>query len=773
MKTMKVLGILFFALACQLTAQDHPNDDRTGSPYFIIPSDSPQSETLPLKSTTSSVSIAGVIADVIVTQVYKNEGLIPVEAIYVFPGSTRAAVYGMKMKIGERTIVARIEEKGRARNEYDQAKQAGQRASLLEQHRPNVFQMNVANIMPGDEIEVELKYTELLIPEDGIYEFVYPTVVGPRYSNPANDLASVTEKWVANPYLKEGELSSSRFDLVVNLDAGMPLQKVLCPSHNADIRFLDKERVKISLNPSENRGNNRDFILRYSLKGSQIHSGLILGEGKDENHFLLMVQPPQRVTSENIPPREYVFIVDISGSMYGFPLEVSKTLMKELLSQLRPVDRFNVLLFAGSSSIFSEQSSVASPDNIRNAIEFVERQRGGGGTELLPALKRALALRGTESLSRTFVIATDGYITVEKEVFDLIRENLGNANFFAFGIGTAVNRHLIEGIAHVGKGVPFIATKNEEAKSLAQKLKNYISTPVMTNIRLKFEGFDVYDVEPTEFPDIFSERPLIVYGKYQGIPSGYIEISGKTGNSAFKQRVNVADFEPQNENNALPQLYARDRIRLLNDYSNLASNASLVNEITALGLKYNLLTAYTSFVAIDSEVVNNNGVFVTVNQPLPLPQGVSGHAIGMAQKSSGLREFGGYDQKQLMRPVQELNVIMEEDLEDINTIGLSGLSIHPLPGFEGGERGLREFLTKNIIYPVKAVEEKTEGTVYIELIIDQTGSVAAITIIKGVDPFLDAEAIRVMWLTQEKWKPAMYNNKPVKSSIIVPVRFAL
>jgi Ca-activated chloride channel homolog len=683
MKTIWILVFVLVAATGKVSTQEAHSDDRTGSPYFIIPTDHPQSEMLPLKSTSSSVNIAGVIADVIIKQVYRNEGHHPVEAVYVFPGSTRAAVYGMKMKMGERTIVARIEEKGKARNEYDQAKQAGQRASLLEQHRPNVFQMNVANIMPGDEIEVELKYTELLIPEDGIYEFVYPTVVGPRYTNPASDLASVTEKWVANPYLKEGELSSSLFDLVVDLDAGMPLQKVLCPSHQADIRFLDKERVKISLNPSEYRGNNRDFILRYSLKGSHIHSGLILSEGKDENHFLLMVQPPQRVAVENIPPVEYVFIVDISGSMHGFPLEVSKTLMKELLSQLRPVDRFNVLLFAGSSSIFSEQSSKASPENIRNAIDFVERQRGGGGTELLPALKRALALKGTESHSRTFVIATDGYITVEKEVFDLIRKNLGQANFFAFGIGTAVNRHLIEGIAHVGKGVPFIATKNEEAKSVAQKMKKYISTPVLTNIRLKFEGFDVYDIEPTEIPDIFAERPLIVYGKYHGCPIGYMEISGRTGNREFKQRVNVADFEPQKENSALPQLYARDRIRLLNDYSNLASNAALENEITALGLKYNLLTAFTSFVAIDSEVVNNKGVFVTVNQPLPLPQGVSGHAIGMVQRSSGIAEFGGYDQKHLMSPAEELNMVMDEDSDYNNSIEMSDSSINP-------SRGLKE-----------------------------------------------------------------------------------
>ena len=175
--TIVILAVLLITTAVS-DAQQETCPDKTLSPYFLVKSDDTDVDRLPLKSTHAEVHISGVIADVNVTQVYKNEGKNPIEAIYVFPASTKAAVYGMKMTIGERTITANIREREQARQEYNQAKQDGKSASLLEQHRPNVFQMNVANILPSDMIKVELKYTELLIPTDKVYEFAYPTTVG-------------------------------------------------------------------------------------------------------------------------------------------------------------------------------------------------------------------------------------------------------------------------------------------------------------------------------------------------------------------------------------------------------------------------------------------------------------------------------------------------------------------------------------------------------------------------------------------------------------------
>src|SRR4030065_341734 len=211
-------------------AQGQPMEEanKTLSPYFFVKSDDPGVDQLPLKSTSAEVKVIGVIADVIVTQLYKNEGKKPLEAIYIFPASTRAAVYGMKMTIGKRTIIAKIQERKEARRQYEEAKQQGKSTSLLEQQRPNVFQMNVANILPGDVIQVELKYSELLVPTDGIYEFVYPTVVGPRYSNQPSTTALPSQMWVENPYLHQGESPAYTFEIKADLVAGLPIQNIAC-----------------------------------------------------------------------------------------------------------------------------------------------------------------------------------------------------------------------------------------------------------------------------------------------------------------------------------------------------------------------------------------------------------------------------------------------------------------------------------------------------------------------------------------------------------------
>ena len=203
----------------------------------------------------------------------------------------------------------------------------------------------------------------------------------------------------------------------------------------------------------------------------------MLYEDGDEKYFLAMIEPPKRVAPAQIPARDYVFIVDVSGSMHGFPLEVTKALMRNLLAGLRPTDTFNVLLFSGDSAVLAPAPLPATPDNIERAIALINQQSGGGGTELLPALKRAMALPGGENRARSIVVVTDGYVSVETQAFDLIRNNLGNANVFAFGIGSSVNRFLIEGMARVGQGEPFIVTNADEADARAEALRRYIESP--------------------------------------------------------------------------------------------------------------------------------------------------------------------------------------------------------------------------------------------------------------------------------------------------------
>ncbi|MCP4347314.1 MAG: VWA domain-containing protein [Desulfobacterales bacterium] len=630
-----ILAVSFLFVINTAISKEIKDTDKTLSPYFLVKSDDPDTDQLPLKSTSADVSIAGVIADVTVTQVYKNKGNNALEAIYVFPASTRAAVYGMKMTIGERTITAEIQKKEQARRNYEEAKKQGKSASLLEQHRPNVFQMNVANIMPGDEIKVELRYTELLVPSDSIYEFVYPTVVGPRYSDTPAQEATSSEKWVANPYLHEGQSPTYTFGIRASISAGLPIQQASCDTHKTNIRYEGKSVAVISLDESEKYGGNRDFILKYQLAGGNIESGLLLYEGREENFFLLMVQPPKKVTQKDIPPREYIFIVDVSGSMNGFPLDISKKLLKDLIGNLNPGDKFNVLLFASSSAVMSEQGSLpATQENIQKAIQVIDKQRGGGGTRILPALKRTLALPRAKGMSRTIVPVTDGYVSVEPEVFDLIRKNLGDANLFAFGIGSSVNRHIIEGMAHVGMGEPFVITGQDQAPVKGEKFRRYIQSPVLTGIDLDFGRFKTYDEEPPGIPDVLAERPVICFGKWRGNPRGKIELSGFSGNREYKRVIDVGDVRPNDKNSALRYLWARHRIMILQDYNKLRQDDDRVEMITDLGLKYNLLTNYTSFVAIDSQVRNVKGEFETVKQALPLPRGVSDYAVGGNQMIS-------------------------------------------------------------------------------------------------------------------------------------------
>jgi Ca-activated chloride channel family protein len=439
------------------------------------------------------------------------------------------------MTIGERRVVAQIREKQQARAEYQAAKSAGKSAALLEQHRPNVFKMSVANILPGDDIAVELRYTELIVPTDSIYELVFPTVVGPRYTTDRQAGTSPLDRWQRNPYLHEGEQPPGGFHLEATINSGIALKEVCSPSHNVQVRYDSAQQAHVDLPPEGGNTANRDFILRYRLAGASIESGILLFEGARENYFLAMIEPPQRVTAAQITARDYVFIVDVSGSMHGFPLDVTKELMRNLLTGLRPTDTFNVMLFSGSSLVLAEAPLPATEENVRRGVAFIDSQSGSGSTELLPALRRALALPGGDDRARSIVVATDGYVTVETEAFDVIRQSLGQANLFAFGIGSGVNRYLIEGMARVGQGEPFVVTSENEAAERAEALRRYIEAPVLTKARLSATGFEIYDMEPPGIPDVLAQRPVIVFGKWRGRRTGQLTLRGIAGDGPFER----------------------------------------------------------------------------------------------------------------------------------------------------------------------------------------------------------------------------------------------
>jgi Ca-activated chloride channel homolog len=607
-------------------------EDRTLSPYFFVLSENPDTDRLPLKSTRADVSISGVIADVKVTQVYRNDGASTIEAIYIFPLSTRAAVHAMRMTVGRRVIEAVIDERAKARRTYEKARGDGRTASLMEQERPNVFEMSVANILPGDEVAVELSYAELLVPDAGVYGLVYPAVVGPRYSNREAAGAPDAEAWVENPYLHAGAAPPYGFEVHARIEGGMPLARVWSPSHQIDVSFKSLSEAEVTATG----GGTRDFVLDYSLAGGSIEGGLLVYPGEDESFFLAMIEPPARVEPKAVSPREYVFILDVSGSMHGFPLDTSKALVRDVLLGLNPKDAFNILTFSGGSDVLAERSLPATPENVRRGVAWVDGQEGGGGTELLPALERALDLPGNAGASRIVVVATDGYVAVEKEAFELVRERLGEASLFPFGIGTSVNRALIEGLARCGMGEPFVVQGPAQAAATASRFRAYVSSPVLTRVRVAYEGFAAYDVEPKSVPDVFASRPVIVFGKLKGRPEGRIRVSGTTPAGPWSKVIEARDADASGANRVLRYLWARHRIASLADDNLLEKDDARAKAVTALGLKYGLMTDTTSFVAVDTVVRADGKTIRTVRQPLPLPDGVSDLAVGDSRGYGGL-----------------------------------------------------------------------------------------------------------------------------------------
>ena len=636
MKTKKWLS--YFVAICMLfvscpvvcagTETGGEEEDVTLAPYFFIEGADPETDHLPLKGTEVVTDINGTIAETYVTQIYANEGEHPLNASYVFPASIKVSVHGMEMQIGDQRVTAVIREKEEAVQEYEEAKSEGKSASLLEEKRSNVFTMDVANIMPGDQIRIQLHYTELLGTTEGVSQFVFPTVVGPRYAGTVEEAQAEEGSWVESPYLEEGIAPDSTYNITVNLSAGVPLSGISCDTHEIQVEQTEDSKAKITLSNPEDFAGDRDFILDYRMTGDRVNSGLMLYEGEEENFFLLTIQPPERCEPKEILPREYIFVLDVSGSMSGFPMDTAKELIRTMVKNLRSTDSFNLFLFSDIVSEMSLESVAATEENTDCAMALIDMQEGGGGTELAAALECALDTPQQQGASRNVVVITDGYIYDEEEVFGLIGDNLNNTSFFSFGIGSSVNRSLMEGIAEAGMGEAFVVTEEEKAEETADRFRSYVEAPLLTDIQVSCEGFEVYDTEPSAIPVLFAEKPVVLYGKWRGEPEGTIRVTGQTSGAEYVQEIDVSDSEPSEENGAIRYLWARKKVDTLTGYGYAREDETTRAAITDIGLTYSMVTPCTSFVAVLDTVRNETGESTDVEQPNPLPRGVSSLSIG-------------------------------------------------------------------------------------------------------------------------------------------------
>lgn len=589
--------------------------DREGRPLFC-----------PLKHTDVQANISGFLARVTVTQEFVNPSSNKIEAVYKFPLPHDAAVDSMEMRIGARIIKGDIKRREDARRIYDQARQRGQTASLLDQERPNIFTQSVANIPPGASVKVVISYVETLQYEEGSYEFVFPMVVGPRYS--PKDLADAPA--ITPKRTPEGTRAGHDIHVKVTLDAGLPLQSIRSSSHPVDIMQADPRRALVSLK-NEATIPNKDFVLRYQTAGEKLGDALLFHRDARGGFFTLILQPPQRVTPAEVTPKEIVFVVDTSGSMHGFPLEKAKQVIRGAFDGLHPRDTFNLITFSGDDHVLFPAPVPANSENIAKAWEFLRSRQGSGGTEMMKAIRSALAPSQSQEHVRIVCFVTDGEVGNDNEILAEI-QRYSNARVFAMGIGNSVNRYLLDGMAKYGRGEVEYVALNADGSAAAKRFHERVQNPLLTDITIEWNGLPVFDVLPARLPDLFSAKPLVITGRYRGVPSGSIRLKGNLGGKLFSRDIPVKFASAGPNHEALATLWARTKVTDLmsQDLAGIqrgAASSELKEAITRLGLDYRLMTQFTSFVAVEESVVTEGGAPRMIQVPVEMPEGVSHEGV--------------------------------------------------------------------------------------------------------------------------------------------------
>ena len=483
-------------------------------------------EPVPLVHTDAAFDVRGLVAAATVTQQYENSTSSPIEAVYVFPLPHDAAVYDMEIRIGNRRIRSHIREREEAKRTYEDAKSAGKRTALMEEERTNIFTTSIANIMPGDHIEVRLRYVEPLRWEQGRVRLEFPMVVGPRYipgtqaaghsgTGWAKDTDAVPDASRITPIVRNPESRSGHdLSLTVDLDPGFASSSIASVSHEIKITRLQDGRSHVEL-AAGSVIPNKDFILELrQAETSRPNVALFVSRAKDSGpaHFLLAAFPPTLKPTER-PPVEMFYMIDVSGSMAGTSIEQARGALLEALDRLRPVDRFGILAFNHTYQEFSAEPLQATPDNVAAARRYVEHLEAGGGTEMLPALLHLMTKPQTPDQLRTIILMTDGDLGHEEQIFAAMGQHLGGARLYAVGIGSAPNIFLASKMAQFGRGTFTHIADISEIKEQMMRLFASIESPVLTDVKLSFEGMEVANVYPQRLPDLFAGQPLMVYGE--------------------------------------------------------------------------------------------------------------------------------------------------------------------------------------------------------------------------------------------------------------------
>ncbi len=577
---------------------------------------------VPLEHTDVAIRVDGFLADATVTQRFHNPFKSKIEAVYLFPLPEHAAITDLTIVVGQRTIHGAIHERSKAKQIYEAARDEGLVAALMTQERPNLFTQSLANLEPDATIDVTLHYVERLPYADGGYELVFPMVAVPRVGGAAN---------VQPQVLPAGQRSAHDIALSVTLDAGMAIEHIESPSHRI---VIDGARVRIA---DGDTIPNKDFVLRYRVAGEAIKLGALSYRDGSEGSFLFIAQPPRAPAA--IAPREIVFALDTSSSMRGAPLAKAKELIRRVVSTLRPDDTFQIVRFDDSASALGAAPIANKPNNVAIALDWLERLDAAGGTEMTAGIAAALAVPHDPARLRIVAFVTDGYVGNEDEILRDVSAHAGASRLFAFGVGSAVNRYLLDELAAIGRGTAQFVRPDEDTRAAVDTFRARIDAPILTDLAIDWGGLAVSDLGP--LPDLFAGQPLVLSGHYAHGGSATVTVRGRQDGREVSFAVPVTLAERDAARPAIATVWARRRIAELSRELIKKDDPERVREIIALSLRHHLLTQYTAFVAVD-ESRRTAGETKRVVVPIEVPAGMSGYGVGGGGSGYGMIGTGSY-----------------------------------------------------------------------------------------------------------------------------------
>ena len=589
-------------------------------------------------NTIIDLKVSGLVARVSVRQKFLNDGSEWVEGVYVFPLPDDAAVDRLRMHIGERFIEGEIREKEQARKKYEQAKTEGKKASLVEQQRANLFTMAVANIGPGEEITIEIEYLQNLKYDEGTFSLRFPLTLTPRFipgsplpsrqgSGWAPDTTRVADaSLITPPVVVESEDHQVALKAMIN--AGVPLEIVASRYHPIDVQEVNDGYMVSLMNNTAPL--DHDLELLWRPVPSAAPRAMIFSETiENDLYVLLMLLPPNDTTAYAVVlPRELIFVIDTSGSMHGTAIDQAKRALTLALDGLKPTDRFNVIQFNSSTHSIFPRSVIADASRVRTAKSYVRSLQANGGTNMRPALERALRATATETHLRQIIFITDGSVGNERELYRLIEQDLGQARLFTVGIGSAPNGWFMRKAAEAGRGTYSYISALHEIDQKMQRLIRKLEKPQITDIDVQWaDGLNPASY-PAIVPDLYAGEPIIVKARLenQTQSGGLVKISGESASGSWGDELSLADI---GDSPGVAALWARARIEKLFDAERRGADpAETRAAVVATALEHHLVSKLTSLVAVDKTPVRPQSASLDKEQvPNLLPYGQSQQAI--------------------------------------------------------------------------------------------------------------------------------------------------